>query len=67
MCAYYLLTSEVLNVNSATGKTDKELIWDPIVKTPDDEETNKILAVEWTMRLFNTKTAIKEETDNGVN
>jgi hypothetical protein len=67
MCAYYLLTSEVLKVNQSTGKTEKALDWDPIIKTPDDEETNKILAVEWTMSLFNTKTAIKEETDNGIN
>ena len=50
MCAYYLLTTTTL---ATDGSGTKETHWDPIEKTPDDEETNKVLAVEWTMKLFN--------------
>lgn len=55
MCAYHLLRahSTEFDANTGTNKETSNLIWTPIIKSPDDEETNKILAVEWTMTLAN--------------
>jgi hypothetical protein len=53
LSAYYLLTKEVYDLN-ADGLISKSTTqWDPIIKLPDEEETNRILAVEWTMTLAN--------------
>lgn len=51
-CAYYLLTSQVVNIAEGSD-TETVLTWDPIIKKADEEETNKVLAVEWTMNLNN--------------
>lgn len=47
--AYYKLTKEVADGNI----TRKE--WDPIIRDFEDDEANKIFAVEWTMTLANQK------------
>jgi hypothetical protein len=53
LSAYYLLTKEVFNLNNDGSVGESTIQWDPIVKLADEEETNKILAVEWTMTLAN--------------
>lgn len=59
-CAYYCLTTEteVGDNGEGTEQTTSETVisWDPIIKDEFDEETNKILAVEWTMNLANRNT-----------
>lgn len=60
-CAYYCLTTtetEVGDNSEGTEQTTSEtaISWDPIIKDEFDEETNKILAVEWTMNLANRNT-----------
>lgn len=63
-CAYYCLTAnvpvgpeeEVEDAIENPEQTTSEatiIQWDPIIKDEFDEETNKILAVEWTMNLAN--------------
>jgi hypothetical protein len=51
-CAYYLLT-RTMNTTDADGNNTTVEVWDPIIKDKDEEETNKIFAVEWTMNLNN--------------
>jgi hypothetical protein len=53
-CAFYLLTTDTENILD-NGQTEFIPEWDPIIKKDDEEETNKIFAVEWTMSLFNKK------------
>ena len=50
-CAYYKLTRESVDASGGI-----ETVWDPIIIDPDDDEANKIYAVEWTMTLANQKT-----------
>jgi hypothetical protein len=47
--AYYKLTKQV-----ADGDTIKN-VWDPIVRDFEDDEANKIFAIEWTLTLSNQK------------
>jgi hypothetical protein len=47
-CAYYLLTRQTFDANG-----DAKLEWDPIQLPEDEDELNKIFAVEWVMTLSN--------------
>lgn len=60
LCAYYLLTKEVTEVDlqgidiaEDVDTAKKVITWDPIVKAVDEEELNRVIAVEWTMTLKN--------------
>ena len=64
-CAYYLLTQQKAEDLENTGDIKETYLteddqvseilqsWDPIVKDPYEENTNKILAVEWSLNLYN--------------
>jgi hypothetical protein len=60
LCAYYLLTKEIAEVDlqgidiADDVESAKTIVtWDPIIKAADEEELNRVIAVEWTMTLKN--------------
>jgi hypothetical protein len=57
LCAYYILKREQIKTQTIdemdSGSEDDPFEWDPLTKASDEEETNKVLAVEWTMTLAN--------------
>ena len=50
--AYYLLSKKVQSL-AADGTTETSYEWDPIELPEEEDELNKIFAVEWTMTLSN--------------
>lgn len=50
--AYYLLSRKIQSIN-ADGTTETSYEWDPIELPEEEDELNKIFAVEWTMTLSN--------------
>lgn len=62
VCAYHLLQAHKteFDENTSTVQNTAGIVWTPITKHAEDEETNKVLAVEWTMTLANKIDKSKE-------